>query len=165
MQRRLVLMRHAKSAWNTAAGSDHARPLSNRGRRDAPRMAAWLLDAGWRPDAVVSSDATRTRQTWEHMAPVFDEPLPPVHFHDTLYHASLDALRRVGFHWPARWGTVLALGHNPGWENAVAELSGASDYMPTASCALLVGEGDTWWEALEGRWTLEQLVRPRELPD
>ena len=35
MERRLILMRHAKSSWKSDA-PDHDRPLNNRGRRDAP---------------------------------------------------------------------------------------------------------------------------------
>ncbi|RME20705.1 MAG: histidine phosphatase family protein [Deltaproteobacteria bacterium] len=164
MQRRLILMRHAKSERHGGAATDHARPLSKRGRRDAPRMAAWLVDHGWKPDAVVSSDATRTRQTWEHMAPWFEPDPPAVRFHNGLYLASLGALQRVSVDWAPAWGTVLALGHNPGWEQAVAHLSGVQEYMPTAACALLHGAGETWAEALEGRWRLERLLRPRELP-
>ena len=38
MQRRLIVMRHAKSSWNSAAQTDHERPLNERGRGDAPRV-------------------------------------------------------------------------------------------------------------------------------
>jgi hypothetical protein len=38
MQRRLMLMRHAKSAWTSHVPTDHERPLNKRGRRDAPRI-------------------------------------------------------------------------------------------------------------------------------
>jgi phosphohistidine phosphatase len=37
--KRLILMRHAKSSWDDDDQSDHDRPLSPRGARDAPRMA------------------------------------------------------------------------------------------------------------------------------
>ncbi|MGQ3295308.1 MAG: SixA phosphatase family protein, partial [Shinella sp.] len=35
--KRLLLLRHAKSAWPEGV-EDHDRPLSDRGRRDAPCM-------------------------------------------------------------------------------------------------------------------------------
>ena len=44
--RRLVLMRHAKSSWDSNSLSDHERPLSGRDQRDAPRVAEALVKLG-----------------------------------------------------------------------------------------------------------------------
>ena len=38
------------------------------GRKDAERVGEWLVDQGVRPDVVVVSPSTRTRQTLEHLA-------------------------------------------------------------------------------------------------
>ena len=38
--RQLLLLRHAKSAWDDPALADHARPLNGRGRRAAAARAA-----------------------------------------------------------------------------------------------------------------------------
>ncbi len=38
---RLVLLRHAKSAYPPGV-ADHERPLNDRGRRDAPEAGRWL---------------------------------------------------------------------------------------------------------------------------
>ena len=60
--------------------------------------------------------------------------------------------------------TVLVLGHNPGWENAVKALSGREVRMTTANVVLLEGKGATWGEALQrGRWSVVGVVRPKEL--
>ena len=61
--RRLVLLRHAKSAWPDVA--DHERPLAKRGRRDAPVVGRWLGASGYVPDAVICSTAARARETWD----------------------------------------------------------------------------------------------------
>lgn len=166
MHRRLVLMRHAKSDWSTDAPDDHSRPLNARGQRDAPRMARWLLGQGWRPDAAVCSDARRTLETWERMVAVLQggpRQTPPLVVEPSLYLASLGELQRVAARWPDAWGTVLALGHNPGWEHALGVLCGQDLAMTTANCALLQGAGDTWQEALEHPWELVAVGRPREL--
>lgn len=146
--RRLVLMRHAKSDRDAVdrSGSplpDHERPLAPRGRRAAPAVAAWLREQGWAPDAVVLSDATRTTQTWAAMAPVLGAALP-AHSARRLYLAGLDALRTDARTWDEAWITVLAIGHNPGWELAAAALSDQPVVLKTASCALLEGSGSTW---------------------
>ena len=163
MQRRLVLMRHAKSSWASGAVDDHARPLNDRGLRDAPRMGAALAERGWTPQIVVSSDARRTRATWEAMQePLGLADLEPEWMED-LYLAGLRELRRHIIRWDDALQTGLALGHNPGWSDAAAMLSGQPIAMTTANCALLEGSGATWNEALHGRWELIALLRPREL--
>ncbi len=162
MKRRLILMRHAKSAWNTLASSDHERPLNKRGVKDAPRVASRLVELGWEPDVVLSSDATRTQETWQGMATVF-EAGPDVLLTHALYHAGLEELWTEAHSVNEAYETLLALGHNPGWEMALYALSGVHEEMTTANAALLEGSGESWPEALRGRWELHALIRPREL--
>ena len=59
--KRLVLLRHAKSAWNNPALADHDRPLNPRGRAAALAMARAVTELA--PDLVLCSDAARTRET------------------------------------------------------------------------------------------------------
>jgi glucosyl-3-phosphoglycerate phosphatase len=62
---RLILLRHGESAWNAEGRMQGTAdpPLSEAGSADARALAA-LVD-GLRPDAVVSSDLLRARQTAE----------------------------------------------------------------------------------------------------
>ena len=57
------MLRHAKSSWADASLDDWQRPLNYRGRRDAPRVGAWLRDRSLVPDLIVTSDAVRARET------------------------------------------------------------------------------------------------------
>ena len=164
MERRLVVMRHAKSSWSSGAPTDHARPLNKRGRRDAPKVGEFLATTGWAPDLVLSSDSLRTRETWECLEPTLGA-VDPI-FLGTLYHAGIDALRReIPDRATDAHQTVLVLGHNPGWENAVNWLTGRPTRLKTADAALLVGEGPTWAEALAEPmgWTMARFVRSRAL--
>lgn len=154
-------MRHAKSSWNSDAPTDHARPLNKRGRRDCPRIARRLVELGWVPDAVWSSDSERTRQTWSLMSSELGDVRAA--FTPALYHAGLGAIQQSATGWPEQVATVMVLGHNPGWEDALTMLSGRAEVMTTANAALLIGEGPTWSEALERGWDLEILLRPRDL--
>lgn len=161
LERRLLIVRHAKADWSPDQAADHARPLAPRGRLDAPRVAAALRDAGWAPQHAAISDALRTRQTWEAMAP--ELPAASVAVHPELYHAGLRELRALAQTWSSAWTTVLALGHNPGWSEAVSTLSRQHVDLTTCNAALLVGEGATWGVALIGPWRLHGLIRPREI--
>lgn len=124
-------------------------------------MARELLALDWRPDQVVSSDAQRTRETWQRMQPVFGEEID-VRFERELFHAGLPSLQASSLEWSDEWRTVLALGHNPGWSEAASRMANAFVEMTTANCALLEGQGPTWPAALGGSWRLVSLLRPRD---
>lgn len=167
MTRRLILMRHAKSDWGAGVATDHARPLNDRGRHDAPRMARRIDELGWRPDRVVSSDATRTRQTLELMEAAWGPPSPQVRLLATLYLAGIDALRSALASVPMDDACVLALGHNPGWEDAVLWLCGEDTELPTATAVLLEHPAPAWPPALDarGQWKRRNVLRPKELDE
>jgi len=165
MERRLILLRHAKSAWDTDAASDHDRPLNKRGRRDAPRIGARIAELGWAPEWVLSSDAARTRETWRRLSEAFASEAQ-LSFTARLYHAGLSTLRAEAAAVPAEITTLMAIGHNPGWEQAAATLCGQPDLtMTTCNAALLSASADSWPEALarDGGWELHELLRPKTL--
>ena len=76
--RRLMLLRHAKSAWpaNTA---DRDRPLATRGREAAPVMGRYLAEELLLPDLVMISPAKRTAETWELVKPMLPETIEKYH--------------------------------------------------------------------------------------
>ena len=168
MQRQLIVLRHAKSDWGTDAPTDHARPLNQRGRKDAPRVAQRICELGWAPPYVVSSDSQRTKETYRRMRDMFTEALgeePMVQFLDSLYHAGPEALESALADVPDEVSLVMAIGHNPGWQEVVHALTGQAVSMTTANAALLSIEGDNWPAAFNraGCWELVDVIRPKEL--
>jgi phosphohistidine phosphatase len=143
MNRTLILMRHAKSDWNQSGLSDKDRPLNARGNYAAPRMARWLLDQGILPDRVCCSSAVRTRETLEWMLGVFREAEQAKRLEktylDELYLAPSERILRVAYEVWSQFPdeqVLLMLGHNPGMEDLVSELSGQPTSMPTAAIAI-----------------------------
>ncbi|MBL1087879.1 MULTISPECIES: SixA phosphatase family protein [Streptomyces] len=118
---RLVVLRHAKSAWPPDV-PDHERPLAKRGRRDAPAAGRRLFADGCVPDLVLCSTSRRTRETWDLVAPELGGR-PEVVFEPRVYGASaaelLDVLREV----PEQRRTVLLIGHQPGVQDVVLSLA------------------------------------------
>lgn len=70
-----------------------------------------------------------------------------------------------------RPGPVMVLGHNPGLEQVVAQLTGRGDQdqieLKTATAVLLEISADSWREALdpEAKWTIRGVINPKELCD
>lgn len=163
VRRELIVMRHAKSSWKQPTLADHDRPLNNRGKRDAPRVAAYLETLDWLPDSIVSSDAERTRQTLELMCNRWSYR-PPITWTRALYLAGWSEVYGVADRWESNIQRVMIVGHNPGWEALCAKLTGHWQQMTTANVALLTGQGASWRQALLSSWELVQWVRPREIP-
>jgi phosphohistidine phosphatase len=156
--RRLVVVRHAKSAWPKGV-PDAQRPLNERGRRDAPAAGRWLRRHVEHVDAVLCSPAERTRQTWELLAAMLDNAPDPV-FDARLYGAAADMLLTVVRELPDDAGCAMVLGHNPGMADVVMLLTGESPKMRTSAIAVLRLVGG-WKQASPGGAALVAHATPR----
>jgi phosphohistidine phosphatase len=159
----LLVLRHAKSSWNDPKLDDHARPLNARGRRDGPRMGELVREYGLIPDIVISSDAVRARLTAEAVteaARYAGEILLDPHLYVASPADILSLLRTVR----ENAETVMIIGHNPGLEELVEQLTGERHHLPTAALAHIVLEIDRWRDLKPStRGTLLGLWRPKEL--
>jgi phosphohistidine phosphatase len=169
--RRLLLLRHAKSSWDTPGLADLERPLAARGRRTAPLMAQLIVKRRWVPDLVLCSQAERVRETWQLMAPLLGEQIPCKTLR-AIYPGApsrlLMTLRRA----PDEARTLLLIGHNPGLGSLATSLCGAgprkalermSAKFPTAALAVIGFDADRWSEVAGGAGRLEAFVRPKDL--
>lgn len=164
----LLLLRHAKSSWKSAAVSDYARPLAKRGRRDARRIGQWLRAQSLTPDWVVSSSAERARQTTEAVVAALGSGLPDPQFDDRIYLADAAQLLQVLAGCPPV-ARALLVGHNPGLDRLLQYLCGAGlprtdkgKLLTTAALARLAMPPD-WHQLKPGCARLLALIRPREL--
>lgn len=161
----LLLMRHAKSSWDNPGQDDHDRPLNPRGRGDAPRMGLLLIDQSLVPDSITASTAVRAQQTAQLMAQTLQFTQPILSTAE-LYHADPAAWRTVIRHLPATSERALCIGHNPGIEMLLSELTGESHHMSTAALAAIELQIDDWAElSLTKSFHRWKLWRPKDLPD
>ena len=162
----LLLIRHAKSDWETGR-PDHERPLNARGRRDATRMGAWVAEKGLAPAEVLCSDAQRTRETLDLLLAAWT-PRPEVSHHRALYHAVPEAMLSV---LEGAEGTRVALvGHNPGIGHLAQRLARrAPDHprwadFPTCAVAVLAFQAASWSAIREGTGEVLAFAVPADLP-
>ena len=159
----LLVLRHAKSSWSDPALDDHERPLNKRGRRDGPRMGQLVREYGLIPDVVISSDAVRARLTAEAVveaARYAGQILLDPHLYMASAGDILSRLRAVR----EKAETVMIVGHNPGLEELVAQLTGERQDLPTAALAQIVLPIHRWRDlTLSTRGTLLGHWRPKEL--
>ncbi len=169
MPRELLILRHAKSDWDTPAASDFERPLAKRGKKDAPRVGEWLYREGLIPRLIVSSPAQRARETALKVCKCLDLPRKRIVWDQDVYDADLHTLLAVLARVPVAADLVLLVGHNPGLEELLRHLAGGDveespdgKLLPTATVARLEMPND--WSALApGCAALVSIVRPKQL--
>lgn len=152
---RLVLLRHAKSAYPPGV-PDHDRPLNARGERDA-RAAGRAFEQS-RDDwlgaqaLVLVSSAMRAQQTWQLASPGLAGI--DAQTESRLYEASVSTLIDIVAPSIEAGTSTLVVAHNPGLEDLAAHLTGADasperammlQKYPTSAIAVL--------ELLDARWS------------
>lgn len=167
----LLLLRHAKSAWNTDTPTDFARRLNQRGGADAPQMGHWMKSQGLIPDAIFCSDAKRARQTIKAVVRVLNLPASSVHYDHRLYLPTEYELLEFVQELPERIKRPLIVGHNPGLDNLVRLLCGdalprtATGKLLTTAALARISIAHDWRAVRAGLGTLDSLNRPREIRD
>lgn len=128
----LILWRHAEAENAGENEDDLDRPLTQRGEKQAARMAVWLdrqLPDGLR---VLASPARRTEQTAKALGRKYKlraELLPGGQPDELLELAQ----------WPRSRGAVLVVGHQPMLGQTVARLLG----LGADECS--IRKGAVWW--------------------
>lgn len=151
----LYVLRHAHAgdpeAWT---GPDAARPLSDKGRRQAERLGRFLADLGFSPDAIISSPKIRASQTAEIVA----ERLRRQVTLDARLAESvgIDAVAAV-LHDAGDPVRPVIVGHDPDFSDLVAALTGAPEVPMRKGALALI---DVSGRLAAGAGTLRWLVPP-----
>ncbi len=128
----LILWRHAEAVEPSPDGNDMTRMLTQRGEKQAARMAAWLDRQMPESARIWVSPARRTEQTAHALQRKFriSPALGPMGTSQQL----LELVQ-----WPLGKGCVLVVGHQPTLGHTIAGLLGLS----ANECA--VKKGALWW--------------------
>ena len=170
--RRLMLLRHAKSAWPDGV-ADHRRPLSERGRKAAPLVGAFIARQGLAPGLALVSTARRAQETWELVTGALPHKIPErdaAGIYEVAASAILEAVRRV----EPTVQKLLLVGHNPGMADLSLLLAGRGDEaalerlrekFPTAGLAVMDFDVECWSDIAPGTGRLVRFVTPRMLEE
>jgi phosphohistidine phosphatase len=168
--RRLYLLRHAKSSWDAVGVPDRDRPLAPRGKRAAAALRQHFADIELQVDLVLCSPARRTRETWAGVAGGLAGE-PRTEFVEQIYGAETADLLNVVREVDPDVGSLLLIGHSPGFGDLAHDLAGDGDPAavarlgegyPTAAFATLSVDVP-WSDVRRGSGRLLDFVRPRDL--
>jgi phosphohistidine phosphatase len=169
--KRLILLRHAKSAWDNPSIADFERPLSNRGRKAAPLVGAYLARRGMVPGLGLSSSAKRAAETLD-LASAGWQTKPTIRKLKSLYLAMpREMLRRVQA-LGREPDCVMLVGHNPGIADLAAWLCshGKTDQraslarkFPTGAIAVIEFDVEDWADVDAETGRLVDFATPKQM--
>lgn len=153
--KKLLLIRHAKSDWDNPDLKDFDRPLNKRGHRNAPEMAARLLNNEIVPELLVTSPALRALTTAEYFADAFGINRAGIKQEPAIYEASSATLLSIINDLDDQYNFVALFGHNPGLTNLAINLCNCDVYnIPTCGMVLIHFPFNSW--NMISYWTGDQ---------
>src|SRR5258706_1241122 len=123
--KRLLVLRHAKAERDSATGRDFDRPLAERGWKDAADVGRVIRERGLCPDAIIASPAKRVVETLSALAQGYGSLQPD--YDQRIYNASPETLLDVIRQADDSAQTLLLVGHNPGLQLLLLDLTRGDD--------------------------------------
>lgn len=149
-------MRHTEANWGFGL-KDHERNLSNKGQRDARKLASWLTERQHQPTHALVSDAKRTQQTFASLNFKCEAVILP-----ELYLAPPENLVLATLNIDTE--CLLVLAHNPGVAELAIKIAAPEpmhpqflNYPPGATLVLGYSHGDISAQAID-------FIIPDDLP-
>ena len=148
----LILVRHAKSSWDDLGLNDFDRPLNDRGKRDAPKMAKKLSDKKIKIDAFISSPAKRAARTAKIFAEEFKTKKDDIIHKTELYLASENVFYDVIEKTDDELDSIAVFSHNPGITDFANDLTEIKiDNIPTCGVFAVKIDSKHWADIKEAK--------------
>ena len=157
----LFLIRHAKSDWSINV-PDFDRPLNERGKKNAPKMANFLKNLGVRIDSFVTSPAKRALTTCKYFAEVFEnENITKV---EKLYDASSSDFLEVIENLSDEIENVAMFSHNNGITYFANSLTNENIvHLPTCAVVGFKIETENWQDFKNSKKEFLFFYTPKEI--
>ena len=158
----LIMLRHAKSSHEDGSLKDIDRPLNERGIADAKLIGGLIRKKRIQPELILASAAERVRQTADLVLKAARLNVE-VTFDKRIYEASDRVLFKIIREINDSSNAVMLIGHNPGLEDLLEELTGEAIRLPTAAVAVVELTVEQWTKVRAGAGNLKFRVTPKEL--
>lgn len=157
----ILIMRHAKSDWQSKSESDHDRPLNHRGRLASRSMGSFLSTLRQVPQNVLVSSATRARSTVD-LAVGAGAWRCPIVITPELYSQSPDRILNIIQGQNNSIDSLMLAGHEPTSSSMLSDFVGGGSFpFPTAAIARIDFPIDVWTRIDFGLGQLKWFVTPK----
>lgn len=167
----LYVMRHAKSSWDNLKLTDHDRPLSSRGKKNAKKICEFFVKKQIKFDLVLVSSSTRTQKTLKILQKKLEKPKKIITT-KSLYLANENEIALKIKKIKEDYKKVLLINHEPSVTNLVNYLVKNKENnlfklmkykFPTAAFAKIIFNLDKWSLINENTGILKNFIRPKDI--
>jgi phosphohistidine phosphatase len=130
---RIYFLRHGEADWPNWNKPDDERPLTDRGKKEMKKIAAFLERLELSFDHIISSPLPRATQTAEAVAKRFELELKQDELLEPGFGTS--ELKRLIKKYPGE--EIMVVGHEPDFTETISALTGASLKLSKAGLALV----------------------------
>lgn len=158
--KKIILLRHAKSSWDLNV-SDKERPLTEKGINRIKMISARSSNILSSADLIFSSPANRAIHTACIMISSLGLSFDKIILKKELYTFELSKLLDFIFNISEDYNSVICVGHNPAFTEAISYLS-ETDFLhlPTSAWAQLIFSQTKWKNISNGKL---KLGMPKEI--
>lgn len=162
--KKLILIRHAKSAWKKENISDFERELSERGYKQAKEMWKILKRLKFKTDYIICSTAVRTWLTLECLSKEYEKlkQIPTIFaqeiydFHIWWTEKVIEVIKQIN----DEINSLTIIWHNSLFDELIERLTEVSWlHIPTLWIVKIVFEIDCW-EEIEKKWVIKMFISP-----
>lgn len=125
-------------------------------------MGELIAKRGLVPEIILSSPAQRAVQT-AHLVKDSAGFSIPLILDDRIYEASPQTLKQIVTGLPNEIKSAMLVGHNPGIEGFIRNISGRTEPMPTGSLAVIDIDTHFWSDVDSDSGNIIDIIRPKEL--
>ncbi|TXH30632.1 MAG: hypothetical protein E6Q96_01455 [Cyclobacteriaceae bacterium] len=163
MQRKLFLVRHAQAVPGHASLKDEMRMLTSAGEAVSKQVGEFLKQRKSNLNLILSSPATRTRQTSLLIAQQLTT-LPEIRFDHSIYNGDVPAQLKLLSALPDSLQEVMIVGHYPTVVDLHNYLAANNKLMAMNTGELLALTIETNWQHLTGGMaTFEYTYHPQQV--
>ncbi len=146
--KRLYIVRHAKSSWESAHLDDMDRPLLEKGKKRTKRVIDYLIEHEVHVDLIISSPATRAHETAKIIAWALGYKEDDIREESFIYHANSESLHDIFYDVPKGVDSMMIVGHNPAFTSfANYFLDDKIDWLPTSAIVCIEFDVKEWEDA------------------
>ncbi len=166
----LLLLRHAKSDWNSHNGKDFERDIQKKGELRTEKICKFLNDNGVIISKVLCSTALRTVKTYEIIFKSYKNRFN-VKFLDELYHATADNILEI-LRKQKNEKSVMIIGHEPSLSELVRVMSNTvkdnshfdaiNSYVTSGLCSLSF-KVTNWEDISKKNSEFNFYIKPKDL--
>ena len=161
MFKKLLLARHAQAFDSEPGISDYDRELTGQGMKDSSRMGKFLSDHQLKPDLILSSAASRAKNTAIMMAEQLNYNTERIVLDEELYEASVRIFLKLINELDDQYEKVLMLGHNPTISHLAEYLTDSEvDNVRKAGIVIINFEIKSWAEVSKSVGHMEAYHHP-----